>query len=301
MAKTLTVTIVTEASSLNYGEGFGNISELKKFNRADGNMYTFASRQALRYDIVRLGNEWFGWNLEVVDKTKGTIQFKDNATIKDSVEMDLFGYLKTGKKSVKRAAVVRLSHAISLEPYNGDMEFLNNMGLANRLNEDPNLANSENHVSLYSYTITIDLNKIGIDSNDDIELEQLQKFERIQQLLEIIKLLSRHIRGRQENLSPYFVIGGVYDAANPLFQGRVQVKRGQLDVQLLEEAAQLTFAGKKVMDNTLIGLASGKFQNEAEIRTAFEGNVTTIENFFQDITKQVAEHYGVTYNASTSS
>lgn len=27
----------------------------------------------LRYDIVRLGNKMFNWNLEVVDKSKGTI------------------------------------------------------------------------------------------------------------------------------------------------------------------------------------------------------------------------------------
>ena len=163
MGKTFTATFIVEAGSLNYGEGFGNISELKKFNRADGNMYTFASRQALRYDIVRLGNEWFGWNLDVVSKAKGTVQFLDDATIQDSVEMDLFGYLKTSKNSLKRAAVVRLSHAISLEPYNGDMEFLNNMGLANRVNENPNLANIENHISYYAYTVTIDLDKVGID------------------------------------------------------------------------------------------------------------------------------------------
>ena len=56
----------------------------------DGNVYTFASRQALRYDIVRLGNEMFGWNLEVVDKAKGTVQFKEDLTIEDSQEMDLF-------------------------------------------------------------------------------------------------------------------------------------------------------------------------------------------------------------------
>ena len=96
MGKTLTLTIVMEAASLNYGEGFSNISELKKFNRADGNTYTFASRQSLRYDIVRLGNELYGWNLDVISKAKGTLQFNDDATIEDSVEMDLFGYLKTG-------------------------------------------------------------------------------------------------------------------------------------------------------------------------------------------------------------
>ena len=86
MKKGLTVNIVFKAQSLNYGEGIGNISELKKLTRADGNMYTFASRQALRYDVVRLGNEFFNWNLQVVDKAKGTIQFRDDLSIEDSQE-----------------------------------------------------------------------------------------------------------------------------------------------------------------------------------------------------------------------
>lgn len=88
--KGLSVTMIFKAQSLNYGEGIGNISELKKLSRGDGSTYTFASRQAIRYDIARLGNKMFGWNLEVVDKAKGTVQFKEELTIKDSEEMDLF-------------------------------------------------------------------------------------------------------------------------------------------------------------------------------------------------------------------
>ena len=90
MKKGLTVSVVFNAQSLNYGEGIGNISELKKLTRGDGSVYTFASRQAIRYDIARLGNKMFGWNLEVVDKAKGTVQFKEDLTIEDSQEMDLF-------------------------------------------------------------------------------------------------------------------------------------------------------------------------------------------------------------------
>lgn len=298
MGKTLTATFIVEAGSLNYGEGFGNISELKKFNRADGNMYTFASRQALRYDIVRMGNEWYEWNLDVVSKAKGTVQYNDDATIQDSVEMDLFGYLKTGKKSVKRAAVVRLSHAISLEPYNGDMEFLNNMGQAGRINEDPNLANIENHISLYTYTITIDLEKIGIDENDEIILSNEERFERVHQLLEIIKLLSRNIRGRQENLSPLFVIGGVYKGANPLFQGRIELKQGNLAIAPLVEVNDMTFAGHRIGENTSIGIVSNKFANEEEIRSAFGEKVSTIENTFRKLEEQISQYYGVTYHAT---
>ncbi|WKK92354.1 type I-B CRISPR-associated protein Cas7/Cst2/DevR [Clostridioides difficile] len=101
MKRGLTFTVIAQAQSLNYGEGIGNISELKKLSRADGNMYTFASRQCLRYDIVRLAAELFNWNLQVVDKEKGTIQFKDNISIRESEEMDLFGYMKTNKKDEK--------------------------------------------------------------------------------------------------------------------------------------------------------------------------------------------------------
>ena len=304
MGKTLTATIIMEAASLNYGEGFGNISELKKFNRADGNMYTFASRQALRYDIIRLGNEWFGWNIDaIISKAKGTHQFKDEVTIEDSIEMDLFGYLKTAKSSVKRAAVVRLSHAISLESYNGDMEFLNNMGMAERSDSKdrtPNLASIENHVSLYAYTMTIDLDKIGVDANNEIDLKKEEKFERVQQLLEVIKFLSRNIRGRQENLTPLFLIGGVYGGANPLFQGRVQLTgEKHLNLAPLLEATELTFAGEKIANHTLVGLVSGTFGNEEEIRAGFGEKVYPIEQTFQTMIAQIADHYGVAYDAPT--
>ena len=98
----LSITIIFKAQSLNYGEGIGNIAELKKLSRGDGSTYTFESRQAIRYDIARLGNKMFGWNLEVVDKSKGTVQFKDELTIEDSQEMDLFRIHENTIKNTRR-------------------------------------------------------------------------------------------------------------------------------------------------------------------------------------------------------
>ena len=40
----LTITVIFEAESANYGEGIGNISQLKKFTRADGKIYSYISR-----------------------------------------------------------------------------------------------------------------------------------------------------------------------------------------------------------------------------------------------------------------
>lgn len=295
MGKGLSMTVVFRANSLNYGEGIGNISELKKIHRGNGDVLTFASRQSLRYDIVRLGNEWFGWNLDTVDKKKGTLQFKDDVTIEDSVEMDFFGYLKTGQQSEKRPAVARLSHAISLEPYRSDLEFLNNMGLAERIGETPNLANIEQHESFYTYTITIDLDRVGCDG--DIQLSNEERVERIHQLLEILKLLNRNIRGRQESLAPLFVIGGVYPVANPFFLGRIAFEANKpgynINIEGLRDVLDTTFAGYRVGDGTYIGYVSGVFDNQDGFKELTGDRAVSVEQFFAILKEQVSTYFGV--------
>ncbi|MEK3869033.1 MULTISPECIES: type I-B CRISPR-associated protein Cas7/Cst2/DevR [unclassified Paenibacillus] len=299
MSKALTLTVVFRANSLNYGEGIGNISELKKIHRGNGDVLTFASRQSIRYDIVRLGNEWFGWNLQTVDKAKGTLQFREDVNIADSVEMDLFGYLKTGKKSQKRPAVARLSHAVSLEPYRSDLEFLNNMGLAERIDETPNLANIEQHESFYTYTVTVDLDRVGVDPADKgnpVELAVAEKAVRLHQLLDILKLLNRNIRGRQESLAPLFVIGGIYPVANPFFLGRImlepQTKAWNLNVSALEDVGKTTFGGQAMQTFTRIGFVSGVFRNDSQFEQAAPGRTGSVEEFFAVLKDEIDAYYG---------
>lgn len=293
--KGLSITLIFKAQSLNYGEGIGNISELKKLTRGDGNVYTYASRQALRYDIIRLGHKMFGWNLEVVDKSQGTVQFKNELTIKDSEEMDLFGYMKTAKNDSSniRSAAVRLSNAISLEDYKSDMEFLNNKGLADRIGEFPNLANIEQHLSYYTYTITIDLEKIGVDQ--EIELTNEEKTTRVNQLLDIVKILNREIRGREENLSQVFVIGGMYNINSPFYLGRIKLKgkdgEFSIDTEMLKDTSTLTIGENSIFEDTKVGILKNSFKNENEIEEIFNEKVTNIEEFFQNLKQEVTEYY----------
>ncbi len=296
----LTISMIFHAQSLNYGEGIGNISELKKLSRGDGKVYTFASRQALRYDIARLGNKMFGWNLEVVDKSKGTVQFADKYTIEDSVEMDLFGYMKTSKKadgetggSNIRSAAVRLSNAISLEDYKSDMDFLNNKGLADRINEFPNLANVEQHLSYYTYTVTIDLEKVGIDGT--IELEKEEKSKRVIELLEILKMLNREIRGREENLSPLFIIGGLYNLNSPYFLGRIKLENTNdgfsINTNTLKDTMKLKIGDNAIEEDTRIGIVKDIFKNEKELEELFSDKVLNIQDFFEKLENDVKEYY----------
>ena len=232
LAKGLTMTIVFEAESANYGEGIGNVATLKKLSRGNGNQYTYISRQAIRYNIIeQLGEEKA--NVELSGKSKKVIQFSADSTILDYPELDFFGYMKTKdeKMATRRSAIVRLSNAISTENFKGDLDFLTNIGLANRINEFPNIAQAEIHKSYYVYTLAIDLDQIGIDKNYDIELPKEEKARRVKKLLDTIAFLYRDIRGRRENLSPLFIIGGVYDVKNPIFENLVKVKNNKILVE----------------------------------------------------------------------
>ena len=232
----LTITMIFLAESANYGEGIGNISSLKKMTRGNHEQYSYISRQAMRYNIVQQSN----WDTTPVDGKSGVVQFAPSATIKDYPEIDLFGYMKTTAKgdeqkggAATRSAVARLSNAIALEPFQGNLEFLTNMGLAVRGNLENGIAQSEVHRSYYAYTMSIDLDRVGIDGEIDIDKEE--KAERVKILLDTMQYLYRDIKGRRENLSPLFVIGGRYSRKNPFFENRVKVDDNKINVETLQE------------------------------------------------------------------
>lgn len=282
--KGITLSLVFEAESANYGEGFNNITVLKKLTRGDGNAYTYISRQALRYNIV----EQMKCNNTPVEGngsgSKKVIQFHPDATIKDYPEIDLFGYMKTKAKegANTRSAVVRLSNAISLESFEGDLDFLTNMGLAKRTSEDNSIAQSEIHKSYYSYTITIDLERVGVDG--EIEIEETEKKKRVKEFLTTIQFLYRDIKGRRENLSPVFIIGGIYDIKNPFFENRIKVERNKLNADIIKDIIN---SNKEIKENTLIGCLDGQFTNSNEIKEKLQ--TIKVHEVFDKIIKKMEE------------
>lgn len=282
--KGLTVTIVFEAESANYGEGYNNITTLKKITRGDGNTYSYISRQALRYNIV----EQMKCNntpVEPIGKgDKKVIQFSPDANIDKYPEIDLFGYMKTKEKegAATRNAVVRLSNAISLEEFESDVDFLTNMGMAKRIDEANSIAQSEVHKSYYSYTVAIDLDQVGVDG--EIEIPEEEKKVRIKELLKTIQFLYRDIKGRRENLAPLFVIGGIYDRKNPFFENRVKVSRNKLNAEILKDIIE---SDEDIKNNTKVGYIEGTFNNNDEIKANL--NPIKVNEFFDGIIKKVEE------------
>ena len=284
--KGLTISIIFEAESANYGEGVGNVASLKKISRGKGNQYTYISRQAIRYNIgEQLGEEYAPVKAEGSGEKK-VIQFDESATIDKYPEIDFFGYLKTekGTGGKKRSAKVRLSNAISLEPYKGDLDFLTNKGLADRLKEDMNIAQAEIHKSYYRYTIVADLDQIGIDEEYKIEIPNKEKARRVKKLLDTIAFLHRDIRGRREDLKPLFAIGGVYDIKNPVFQNVLHVKDNRI---IVDQIKGVLF--DNIAEDTYCGLVEGKFDNDNEIKAKLKP--LTMPEFFNKLKSKVDDYY----------
>lgn len=284
----LTITMIFLAESANYGEGIGNITTLKKMSRGNYEQYSYISRQAMRYNII----QQLGWDNTPVEQLKKVVQFAPDATIVDYPEIDLFGYMKTTSKdddkkggASTRSAVVRLSNAIALEPYQSDLEFLTNMGLAKRQNLENVIAQSEIHRSFYTYTITIDLDRVGEDGK--FSVSEKEKADRVKALLDTIHYLYRDIKGRRENLSPVFIIGGMYERKNPFFENRIILKENNINIATLKEVED---DSEDVKEHTFTGITTGIFGNDDEIKDTLHSG--TVADVFASLKKEVDTYYG---------
>lgn len=241
--------------------------------------------------------------------------------MEDYQEFDLFGGLLTNLKgkddeevklsygdSVKRTAPVKVTYAYSISKFQGDMDFMNNIDAYNRYikhieqKDAQVITQSEQHSAYYYYTIAIDLDRIGVwegenQSEDVVSSEE--KANRVKALLDIVRTLSRQIRGRWENLSPIFVIGGIYKIKNPFFMGCIGAKETE-DGKLILDTARLidcmNLIPEEERKNTLCGILSGCFANEQEIRENLQCKgleCKKVDDVFEELKKKVEEVYAV--------
>jgi len=273
--KGLTITYIVKAFPCNYDEGYGNVSIAKKIHRGSGETFLFTSRQALRYSIVNWLVEHGIWKYAQLTSEQGVKQYDPKQLKKEfPEEADLFGYMITagrGRQAQTRAAVARLTHLISFEPWFGDQELLTNKNFADRLGENPDMANIETVYGYYKYSLSVDLDKVGKDENFGHNLSKEEKIKRVCDLIEATKFLYRDIRGRREDLKPIFVIGGVYhkkslffhNAVNVIFKGSKPFINYESLKQVLE--AKYTVSEKEIKiigDLTHLGIQKGEFGDD---------------------------------------
>lgn len=176
--KAITITMIFEASALNRDEKLaGNIPSIKKLTRGKSKTLSYLSRVAMRhylwetlfnnYQNNNYQNDWKETPcIESGKENQKVVQFDlTQANILNYAELDAFGYMFTigEQSSITRKAPVGITKAISLETWEGDMQFNANPDLAKRANTNPNPVNKEEHLSFYKVTFTIDVDKLGND------------------------------------------------------------------------------------------------------------------------------------------
>ena len=162
--------------------------------------------------------------------------------------------------------------------------------------------------SYYKYTVTIDLDRIGVDEieieremvndkgkkvkikeNQKISIDKKERKRRVKKLLDIISLLYRDIKGRREDLKPLFIIGGVYDIKNPFFENIVDVKNNKILVDKLCSGIY-----DCIEKDTISGIVKEQFENDTEVEVKLKEkniDVLDIPEFFKQLKEKIDNYY----------
>ena len=334
--KYIVLDIVFYANSLNYDQGGSNYQELKKITKWDGRQYVLVSRYALRYSILHHAAKLFEWRLAGKDELK--VAGKDEPTTEDEQnskgvvhpelelvcegkilnfpEFDLFGFMIAEKGTQRsRVSPVKISHAISLTPYNYDSHFMANLDMMRRAGKSgSNPVTIEEKKDFYVYNVVIDVNRVGVYTKEesgpeksgpnpekcgiqkDIKLSDGDRINRILELIDTIFSLKREIKGRMEDLSPWLVICGLYNNGRyETFLDKIELAKSHVYKVITKTKKYTDSDGRNVeeVENEIVENDAPKFIIDID-------NYTDVSSL-EDLKKIIGEFLGVKENDETKS
>ncbi|MCH5297773.1 MAG: type I-B CRISPR-associated protein Cas7/Cst2/DevR [Ruminococcus sp.] len=287
--KALTLTIIANMTS-NYGEGLGNISSVQKIYK-NGKEYATRSRESLKNAICVQSGLYDDLQTSLDGAMQKLVTEDINAATCRALEG---GYMSTKDVTYIRNSSFYLTDAIATTSFINDTRFHNNLYLATNFAKANNL-NVQNNAgevglmpyqyefdkSMKIYSITIDLEKIGIDENFNAEADNEEKCERVISILDAVQNLSLVVKGNLDNAEPVFVVGGMSPRKTHMFENAVNVSNSKLIIEPIKD--KLTDDFKCAM------LRSGQLLNEDDIIR--ELNPLKVPEFFEKLKEQVKEYY----------
>lgn len=280
----LTLTIAARITA-NYGEGLGNVANIQKVF-IDGQAYAARTKESLKYAAFTQAGFYEDLKV-VVDKkvTQKDVDEKYNATTTRALEG---GYMNTmGKVALKRNSSIHFTDAISVDPYNFQTRFNNNLGLATKYAKDNGLNvqrdakkiglmpfQSEQDTNIKIYSLTVDLERVGRDENyPEQEASPQEKADRVNSLLTAVEELELIVKGSLDNAEPFFIAGGIGRRKTHVFHRLIKVK---------DRKALIT---QPLLDRLETG--------EYSIGIEEGGDHKTVTSFFKDLREGVKKYYGV--------
>lgn len=288
-ARAVTLTMIANITS-NYGEGLGNIASVQKIYK-NGKEYATRSRESLKNAICVQAGLYDDLQTSLDGAMQKLVTDEINAATCKALEG---GYMSTKGVTYIRNSSFYLTDAVSTEPFVNDARFHNNLYLAtnyakaNGLNVQNNASDVglmpyqyEFDKSMKVYSLTIDLEKVGIDENFHAEADNQEKCDRVYAILEAVENLSLVVKGNLDNAEPVFVVGGMSPRKTHIFENSVRLSGTKLIVEPLKEKLNGAYS--------CAILRNGQLSNEDDIIR--ELNAVTVPKFFTDLKEQVKSYY----------
>ncbi len=292
-AKAVTLTVVANMSS-NYGEGLGNASSVQKVYK-NQKQYATRSRESLKNAICMQSGLYDDLETSLDKVMQKKVAKELNASNCRALEG---GYMSTSGMTYVRKSSFYLTDAVSVDTFVNELRFHNNLHLANTHAKANNLSvqndadktglmpyQYEYDKSLKIYSITIDLERVGVDENFKEEADNKEKAERVKSILSAVETLSLTVKGNMDNAEPLFVIGGLTSRKTHFFENVVKIKNNAL---VLEEGIESKLNSD--IGNFKAGvLKCGQLDNENDIVNQL--NAETTSDFFKKLRTEIDKYY----------
>ncbi len=254
----ITLTILTESSvALSNDQGFGTYVPIKKYFFGDGK-HAMTSVATVTYELRK----------SLIQKGKLT---PDSIVLKDKnlypnepdLEGDVFGYLIPSKGESKTSPL-RIIPFTSVHTYKNDTQLITNRGFLNidlqreyfdkagkkldvsEVSKTQALAHEEVFADYYTYTVTLELDRIGVKEIDDkgnrLPIDKREYFDKnirieiVKNILEMLTELTRQIKHQTVHLKPLAVFGGAFDSVIPYFWNDIKFdeKTNKLELEYVK-------------------------------------------------------------------
>ncbi len=277
-------------SNPNSSEGAGNIVVIKKLQDRMGQYYTYVSGQAFRYYLRETLNE-LGMSLTPVDnKGMYVIESKEKDDkkrykyiIEQHPDLDLFGFMeaeKGGKKmALRRWSPVKVSPLISIFPWQGESDLLTRKKAGQ---EGGDLVKVEiNALNFMRGSMIIDADVIGSMVDEmtlarQLLIEEEERRRRLTLLLDALKSLDGGAKKARllDDITPKFLIATKQVAGTPIFLNALDLTENhEVKIGLIQEVLD---DYQHIIKDYVVGLRSGVFANEGEIKEAFKDRVKSV-------------------------
>jgi CRISPR-associated protein Cst2 len=306
----------TDLTNLNSGIGGSNLVDVKKY-KLHGIDYPYVSGQAMRYYWKEAIRRLITINDYCIANDKGETCGDITGCILD----DLFGFMTTIKKGEDTAGGARTRVSpIKMSPAMGLLSLQDNLTIDFLTRRKPqetlgelkgDIVNVELAVNLYKAGFSIDVAKVGGEEKIDpakrkskgveYEVSGKKRKDRILLALKAFKNISDFSKQARvlTDFSPDIILLSIQDNYNHLIQKGLELKSDsniELNIKRLDEILDDL---KKAGNGLFIGMLSGSFKNEDEIKGVFKKHDKTAITPMQAIDDVYKEVNRVTFEGKT--